>query len=106
MIGSIVFGIWWIIKNYKLALNLALLCLTFIYFGYSSFVYIPIRAAAGTDLNNSHPDNAFTLYGYLNRIQYGETPLLTGPYYDSKIVDEKEGSPIYQKGKTRYEKAG
>lgn len=104
--GFLVFGIWYSIRNKKPILNLGLLCLTFIYFGYSSFVYIPIRASAGTDLNNSHPDNAFTLYGYLNRIQYGETPLLTGPYYDAKIVDEKEGNPIYQKGKTRYEKAG
>src|SRR6185312_12461858 len=62
--------------------------------------------AAGTDLNNSHPDNAFTLYGYLNRIQYGETPLISGPYFDAKIIDEKEGGTIYQKGKTQYEKAG
>ncbi|MDP9046623.1 MAG: DUF2723 domain-containing protein, partial [Bacteroidota bacterium] len=46
------------------------------------------------------------LYGYLNRIQYGETPLLSGPYFDAKIVDEKEGGTIYQKGKAQYEKAG
>ena len=104
--GILVYGIWYSIRNKKPVLNLALLCVTFIYFGYSSFVYIPIRAAAGTDLNNSHPDNAFTLYGYLNRIQYGETPLLNGPYFDAKIVDEKEGSPIYRKGKIQYEKAG
>jgi hypothetical protein len=102
----LVYGIWYSIKHKKPVLNLAFLCLTFIYFGYSSFVYIPIRATAGTDLNNSHPDNAFTLYSYLNRIQYGETPLLTGPYYDAKIIDEKEGGDIYSKGKTRYDKAG
>ena len=64
-------------------------------------MYIPIRATAGTDLNNSHPDNAFTLYSYLNRIQYGETPLLSGPYFDAKIVDEKEGSTVYAKGKKK-----
>jgi len=85
---------------------MALLCIVFIYFGYSSFLYIPIRATAGTDLNNSHPDNAFTLYSYLNRVQYGETPLLSGPYYDAKIVDEKVGGTIYRKGETQYEKAG
>lgn len=106
LIGIIVFGIWWSIKNNKPALNLALLCVAFIYFGYSSFAYIPIRATANPDLNNSHPDNAFTLYGYLNRIQYGETPLLTGPYFDAKIVEQTEGSYIYRKGKTKYEIAG
>jgi hypothetical protein len=104
--GSLVWGIVYSIKNKKPVLNLMLICTVFIYLGYSSFMYIPIRATAGTDLNNSHPDNAFTLYSYLNRIQYGETPLLSGPYFDAKIVDEKEGSTIYSKGKTQYEKAG
>ena len=104
--GLLAGGIWYSIRYKKPLLNLALLCVTFIYFGYSSFVYIPIRASANTDLNNSHPDNAFTLYGYLNRVQYGETPLLTGPYFDAKIVDEKENGNIYRKGKSQYEKAG
>jgi len=99
-------GIMYSIRAKKYMLNLALLCVAFIYFGYGSFAYIPIRATAHTNLNNSHPDNAFTLYGYLNRIQYGENPLLTGPYFDSKIVDQKEGSPIYRKGKTKYEVSG
>ncbi|HWZ04498.1 MAG TPA: DUF2723 domain-containing protein, partial [Mucilaginibacter sp.] len=104
--GLLILGIWYSIKRKKPLLNLAFLCTAFIYFGYSSFVYIPIRASANTDLNNSHPDNAFTLYGYLNRVQYGETPLLSGPYFDAKIIDEKEGPVIYRKGKTQYENAG
>jgi hypothetical protein len=106
LIGAIVYGLFYSIRKAKPILNLALICLAFIYFGYSSFAYIPIRATANTNLNNSHPDNAFTLYGYLNRIQYGETPLLTGPFYDAKIVDQSEGNPIYRKGKTNYEVAG
>ncbi|MEO6977872.1 MAG: DUF2723 domain-containing protein [Mucilaginibacter sp.] len=106
LIAVIAGGIWYSIRRKKPMLNLALVCIAFIYFGYSSFVYIPIRASANTDLNNSHADNAFTLYSYLNRIQYGETPLLTGPYFDAKIIDEKEGGNIYQKGKTKYESSG
>ncbi|HWZ15024.1 MAG TPA: DUF2723 domain-containing protein [Mucilaginibacter sp.] len=106
LVGGLAGGIWYSIRYKKPMLNLALVCLAFIYFGYSSFVYIPIRAAAGTNLNNWHPDNAFTLHDYLNRTQYGETPLLSGPYFDAKIVDEKEAGTIYQKGKTHYEKAG
>ena len=106
-------GIWFTIKYKKPLLNLALLCVAFIYFGYSSFAYIPIRAAASPDLDNSHPDNAFILYGYLNRIQYGENPLVFGQYFDAKPkVDDNgstiqiEGSTIYRKGKTKYESAG
>src|ERR1700709_1489761 len=82
LVGGIIYSI----KNKKPLMNLIFLCVTFVYFGYSSFAYIPIRATANPDLDNSHPDNAFTLYGYLNRIQYGETPLLTGPFYDAKVT--------------------
>ena len=106
IVGVLVLGIWWGTKNKKPLLTLSLLCVAFVYFGYSSFAYIPIRATADTDLDNSHPDNAFILYGYLNRIQYGETPLLFGQYFDAKIVDQTEGKTLYRKGKTKYEDAG
>ncbi|MDB5111566.1 MAG: hypothetical protein JWR67_2680 [Mucilaginibacter sp.] len=106
LIGALIFGIVYSIKNRKPFLNLALLCIAFIYFGYSSFVYIPIRASANTNLDNYHPDNAFTLYGYLNRIQYGETPLLYGPYFDAKITDATEGNMLYQKGRQKYDVIG
>jgi hypothetical protein len=53
----------------------------FILFGYSSFVMIVIRAKAGTNLNNSDPQDAFALNSYLNRDQYGDTPLLYGEYF-------------------------
>ena len=104
--GLLVFGIRYSIQKRKPMLNLAFLCVVFIYFGYGSFMYIPIRATANTDLNNSHPDNAFTLYGYLNRIQYPQMPLLSGPYFDAKVTDQTFGSPFYQKGKNKYEIAG
>lgn len=106
LIGLLIYGLRYSIRHKKRLLHLALLCAVFIFFGYSSFVYIPIRASAGTDLNNSRPDNAFTLYDYLNRVQYGATPLLSGPYFDAKIIDEKDGSTMYAKGDSRYESAG
>jgi len=106
IIAILVAGIWYSIKHRKPLMNLAFLCVAFIYFGYSSFAYIPIRAAASPDLDNSHPDNAFILYGYLNRIQYGETPLLYGQYFDAKVIDQTEGNTIYRKGETKYESAG
>jgi len=106
IIAILVGGIWFGTKNKKPLLTLAFLCTAFVYFGYSSFAYIPIRATADTDLDNSHPDNAFILYGYLNRIQYGENPLLYGQYFDAKIIDQTEGSTLYRKGKTKYESSG
>ncbi|RFZ90561.1 DUF2723 domain-containing protein [Mucilaginibacter conchicola] len=106
LIGIIVGGIIYSIRKNKPVLNLAFICVAFIYLGYGSFAYIPIRATANTNLNNSHPDNAFTLYGYLNRIQYGDNPLLTGPYFDAQITDQTEGSTIYSKGDKKYEATG
>jgi hypothetical protein len=106
IIAGIVGGIVYSIRNKKPMMNLAFLCVAFIYLGYSSFAYIPIRAIAGTNLDNSHPDNAFTLNSYLNREQYGETPLLYGPYYDAKAIDQTTGGNIYRKGKTKYEVSG
>lgn len=106
LVALLAFGIVYSVHKNKPVLNLALLCVSFIYFGYSSFVYIPIRATANTNLNNSHPDNPFTLNRYLNREQYGSTPLLTGPYFDSQVTDQVDGSNIYRKGETKYELAG
>jgi hypothetical protein len=106
LISGLVLGIRYSIRRKKTALNLALVCVSFIYFGYGSFIYIPIRATANTNLNNYHPDNAFVLYDYLNRIQYGETPLLYGPLFDAKITDVTEGATLYKKGAKRYEPVG
>ncbi|MCO5945681.1 glycosyltransferase family 117 protein [Mucilaginibacter flavidus] len=113
IVGILVAGIMYSIRNKKPLMNLAFLCVSFVYLGYGSFAYIPIRAAAGTNLDNSHPDNAFILYGYLNRIQYGENPLLFGQYFDAKPKTDENGNPIqnegstiYRKGKTKYEDAG
>lgn len=94
------------IREKRAVLNMILVCTVFILFGYSSFAMLIIRAKAGTNLNNSNPDNAFALLGYLNRDQYGDTPLLYGPYFDSQGVDQKEGQTIYRKGKEKYEIAG
>ncbi|WP_299289543.1 DUF2723 domain-containing protein, partial [uncultured Mucilaginibacter sp.] len=94
------------IREKRFALNMILTCTVFILFGYSSFAMLIIRAKAHTNLNNSEPDNAFALLSYLNRDQYGDTPLLYGQYYDSKAVDQTEGATIYRKGKEKYEVAG
>ena len=114
LIGGLVWGILYSIKHQKKILNLALLSTVLIIFGYSSFAMILIRAQAKPNLNNSDPDNAFSFLGYLNREQYGERPLLTGPNYNSIPKYKEDGSaPIfvetgktYRKGDTKYEVSG
>ncbi|WDF54850.1 DUF2723 domain-containing protein [Mucilaginibacter sp. KACC 22063] len=94
------------VRNKRYLLNTILISTLFILLGYSSFVMIVIRAKAGTNLNNSDPEDAFTLNSYLNRDQYGETPLLYGQFFDSKQVDQTEGGNMYRRGKEKYEIAG
>jgi hypothetical protein len=94
------------VRQKRYSLNMVLLCTMFILLGYSSFVMIIVRAKAGTNLNNSDPQDAFALNSYLNRDQYGETPLIYGQYFDSKPVESKEGATIYRRGATKYEVAG
>jgi hypothetical protein len=94
------------VREKRYSLNMVLICTLFILFGYSSFVMIVIRAKAGTNLNNSDPQDAFALNSYLNRDQYGETPLVYGQYFDGKPVDQTEGATLYRRGEKKYEVAG
>jgi len=102
VVGALVFGIWYSIKKVKPILNIALVSLGFIIFGYSSFAMILIRAKANPTLNNSDPDNAFTFLSYLNREQYGDEPLLKGKYFDAKPIDIFESGNVYRKDKDKY----
>ena len=106
VVGGTVYGIWYSIQRVKPLLNIILLSFAFIAFGYSSFTMILIRAKADPTLNNSDPDNAFSFLSYLNREQYGDSPLLKGPYFDSRPVDIEYGSNTYRKGAEKYEVAG
>jgi len=103
LIGSLIYGIRYSIKQQRKLLNLGLLAVSLIIFGYCSFAMIVIRAQADPNLNNNDPDNAFSFLGYLNREQYGDRPLLSGPNFNSNPVDIKEGGNIYRKGADKYE---
>ncbi|RQP07791.1 MAG: DUF2723 domain-containing protein [Parapedobacter sp.] len=106
LVGGIIYGIRYSIRRAKPVLNLVLLCLGFVIFGYGSFTMVLIRAEANPSLNNSQPDDAFSFLWYLNRGQFGSEPLLNGPYFDSQLTDVKQGSNEYRKGGERYEQAG
>lgn len=102
VIGALVYGIWYSIKKAKPILNIALVCLGFIIFGYSSFAMILIRAKANPTLNNSDPDNAFTFLSYLNREQYGDEPLFKGKFFDARPTDVFETGKVYRKDGDKY----
>lgn len=87
-------------------LNTAVLCFTFILIGYSSYAMVVIRSLAEPTIDMNNPENPINLVSYLNREQYGDRPLLKGPYFNAKAIAAEVGKQDYRKGKEGYEKAG
>ena len=76
------------------AMNLVILSVFVIFIGYSSYALLLIRSHADTPVNQNAPDNVFSLASYLNREQYGETPLLYGTTFTSQVLRDVNGSAI------------
>ena len=105
LVGAMVYGIYYSYKKEKVLLNTALLGLTFILIGYSSYTSIVIRSNYNPPINENSPDNIMTFVSYLKREQYGSRPLLHGQYFDAKLVDQTQGEKVYIKGEKEYEVA-
>ncbi len=103
---AIAYGVNYSIKRNKYQLNLGLVCLTFVLFGYSSYFMIIIRANAKPSINLSNPDTPLSLFAYLSRTQYGDKPLLYGQFFNSNPIDVKENGLTYRKGVNKYEVNG
>ena len=85
--------------------KLSLACVLMILVGYSSYGVIFIRANARPPMCENAPDNIFSLGSYLNREQYGKTPLCYGPAYCSELDREAQGDylvPIQKEVKAIY----
>ncbi|MBR1394682.1 MAG: DUF2723 domain-containing protein [Prevotella sp.] len=89
-------------------LKLPLACVLMILAGYSSYGVIFIRANANTPMCENAPGNIFALGSYLNREQYGNTPLFYGPAYCSELDREPRGEylvPKQEEGRAIYRPA-
>jgi hypothetical protein len=102
-LGALIYGLLFSIKNQKVVLNTILLSLTFVLIGYGSYALIVIRANQDPVINENAPKDIISYVSYLKREQYGYRPLLHGQYFDAELKDQKEGDPIYLKGKDKYE---
>ena len=93
-------------------LNTAILCMTLMTVGYSSYAVIVIRSEANPPMDQNSPEDVFTLGEYLGREQYGDRPLFYGPTYRSQgslkeetdkdgatylMYDIEKGAPVYQR---------
>ena len=105
LIGVLVYGIVYSYKKEKVLLNTALLCLTFVLIGYSSYALIVIRSGYDPPIDENDPENIISVVSYLKREQYGSRPLAHGQYFTAEVVDQKEGDNVYVKGEEKYEVA-
>jgi hypothetical protein len=98
------FLVWYSHRNGQKWLNLFALSALFIYMGYSSYAVLVIRSAANPPMDENNPENAYALTRYLNREQYGQTPIVTGYYYDAPAVGVERGSSTFIPKNGRYQK--
>ncbi|MFD2564064.1 glycosyltransferase family 117 protein [Aquimarina rubra] len=84
-------------------INSAVLCVLFIFIGFSCWIMLPIRANAGTVINENNPNNARELLAYYNLEQYPETHLFYGPQFTEIYAGLDEDNP-YEDDKPKYEK--
>lgn len=90
-------------NNYR-TLNTMILCLMFLFLGFSSWLMLPIRANANVIINENNPSDAMSLLSYYNREQYGgvESPFY-GTYYSDMFAspgENRDGKPKYEKDST------
>src|SRR5690554_2612823 len=106
--GLIFIGLFYYFLRYTrkkgfVKLNTLVLCILFIFIGFSSWLMLPIRANAGTVINENNPSDARELLAYYNREQYPETHLIYGPLFTEVYVGLDEDEP-YSDDKPNYER--
>lgn len=94
--------IWWSQKNRKVVLNTALLALTAVLIGASSYAMIYIRSNANPGIDMNNPENVFSFLSYMRREQYGDRPLLYGPMYHSQVKRDATGNVIREADGMNY----
>lgn len=86
----VVAAVWTTHTRQRQTANLVAVCLLMVLIGYSSYAVIFIRSAADPPIDENDPETPEAIVSYLEREQYGETPILTGPSFNNATggIDE------------------
>ncbi|WP_412987873.1 DUF2723 domain-containing protein [Pontimicrobium sp. IMCC45349] len=103
LVAAISFGLKYTRKKQYIHLNTAILCITFVVVGFSSWMMLPIRANANVVINENNPSSARELLAYYNLEQYPKTHLFYGPQFTDQYSGLDENKP-YVDDKPKYEK--
>ncbi|CAN5491525.1 DUF2723 domain-containing protein [soil metagenome] len=90
----LIFGIYYTQKKKLRTANLLVMVATLVVIGYSSYGIIIIRSAANPPIDQNDPQTLDAFISYMNRDQYGSTPLLSGPSYDDRTGNIDEGRAV------------
>ncbi|MGM5468888.1 glycosyltransferase family 117 protein [Flavobacteriaceae bacterium LMO-SS05] len=103
LIAAIYFGLRYTKQKHYKHLTTAILCLTFVIIGFSTWLMLPIRANANVVINENDPSSARELLAYYNLEQYPETHLFYGPQFTEAYSGADENQPFVD-DKPKYEK--
>ena len=84
IVGLLAYGIYTTHRRNLPRANLAFLCLAVILIGYGSYALVFVRSATEPSIDMNDPDNIERFIDYLEREQYGNTPLLSGVSYNDQ----------------------
>ncbi len=103
IIAAFYFGLKYTRDRGYIQLNTIVLCVMFVLIGFSTWLMIPIRANAGTVINENSPSDARLLLAYYNLEQYPETHLFYGPMYSDAYAGQDPIDP-HMDDKPKYER--
>lgn len=90
--GAVLFAVWYTHTRKKQTANLVSVCLLMVLIGYSSYAVIFIRSAADPPIDENDPETPAAIVSYLEREQYGETPILSGPNFNNSTGNFDENN--------------
>lgn len=85
IIAGVLYGLYYSIRNKQKYLNLAMLSFLLVTFGFTTYTSVIIRSNANPPMNQNQPDTIERLVSYLNREQYGDTPLFDRRWNPGRI---------------------
>ncbi len=91
LVVVVVFVVWYTHNRSLQVANLVSICVLMVLIGYSSYAVIFIRSAANPPIDENDPETPEAIVSYLEREQYGDTPILTGASFndDTGSFDEE-----------------
>ncbi len=83
----------WITHSRRLqTANLISVCVLMVLIGYSSYALIFIRSAADPPIDENDPETPEAIVSYLEREQYGDTPILSGASFNDRTGNFDENN--------------